>query len=385
MNLTDIRNHNLKEVYHLVYKNRITSKPDIAGLLSVSLPTASQRINELIEEGLVREDGFLKSTGGRKAAAIRFNSNLHTAIGLYIKKDCIELAAIDLYGEIISSKTHHITFENNELYCALVANHVNSFFIELNMPSESLLGVGMCIQGLANSTGDRIEFGPIPAASGFSASDVGRFLPFVYSPFLKHDTELAATYASWRNPEIENALYLVLNQNIGGAVILNGQTHKGNTQPSGLIAHMTLNPHGKPCYCGKKGCVEAYCSGNALLEDFTNDDYESFFKKLRDGEDKYVSRWDDYLSDLSLAIYNYQVLLNTEVLISGTLAPFITAEDLKELSRKVSDRTGFSKEVPSIKQIGKNNVAPGAALYFVVKFLKERMPDGIFHFPDFLK
>ena len=47
---------------------------------------------------------------------------------------------------------------------------------------------------------------------------------------------------------------------IGGGVIINDRLHYGERGSAGEIGHMVIVPNGRPCTCGKKGCVEAYAS-----------------------------------------------------------------------------------------------------------------------------
>ncbi len=251
-------------------------------------------------------------------------------------------------------------------------------FLNLHISDDLLLGVGICVQGLVSQDGKYIVSGRMMDADGFSASDIGKYLPFPFNPVLKHDTELAASYALWKNPGIKDALFLMLNPNLGGAIILNGQLHKGKTQSSGLIAHMTLVPEGKYCYCGKQGCVESYCSVNALLEGF-GEEMGTFFEKLRAGDAVHQERWKEYMGYLSRAIYNYQVLMNTDVLLSGEMALYLTEDDLERLMELTLERMGIMDKLPPIRVIGENDVAPGVALYFIVNFLKQYMPDTFQH------
>jgi glucokinase len=51
---------------------------------------------------------------------------------------------------------------------------------------------------------------------------------------------------------------------IGGGVIVEGHIHHGGRGVAGELGHMTLEPHGPRCGCGKRGCVEALASRTAM-------------------------------------------------------------------------------------------------------------------------
>jgi glucokinase len=63
----------------------------------------------------------------------------------------------------------------------------------------------------------------------------------------------------------ESLLYVNVGTGIGGAVIIDGRVHHGAHSNAGEIGHVVLTPEQGPvCTCGKRGCVEAWASGEAL-------------------------------------------------------------------------------------------------------------------------
>ena len=366
MNLIDIKTMNRNHVLQLVYQNRHISKPELASRLGISLPTVTQCVNELKRMELVTDKGFFESTGGRKAAIISFRNNVRIAIGVEIVRDHIHLAALDLFGNIIHQKDHELPFQNSDFYCLSVGNCISRFFVELNVPASTLLGVGIAIQGLVDEKAGVVTFGRILGADGFCVQQIERYIPFPCK--LGHDTEMAASFALWHNAGIRDALYLVLNKNIGGAVILNGRVHQGQSLPSGLLEHMTLVPDGRLCYCGRRGCTETYLSIDVLLGEGGRT-LEEFFRNLREGHPACQARWQTYLEHLADAIYNYQILINIKVLLGGTLAPYLIQEDIDTLKKLVLRTSVIAEEMPSILISRHNDAAAGAALRYVEEFL----------------
>ncbi|HEU0023207.1 MAG TPA: ROK family protein [Thermoleophilaceae bacterium] len=64
---------------------------------------------------------------------------------------------------------------------------------------------------------------------------------------------------------------LTLGTGVGGGVVLDGETFRGAHGLGAELGHFTLDPEGPPCpgNCPNRGCVEAYCSGQALERDAT--------------------------------------------------------------------------------------------------------------------
>ncbi len=53
---------------------------------------------------------------------------------------------------------------------------------------------------------------------------------------------------------------------IGGGLILDGKTHRGWRGAAGEIGHIVMNPEGRRCRCGRRGCLEAYSSKTGIEE-----------------------------------------------------------------------------------------------------------------------
>jgi len=61
-----------------------------------------------------------------------------------------------------------------------------------------------------------------------------------------------------------NFLAVVVSSGVGGGIVLNGQLLDGGTGNAGHIGHMVVEPNGRRCTCGSRGCLEAEASGRAI-------------------------------------------------------------------------------------------------------------------------
>lgn len=66
----------------------------------------------------------------------------------------------------------------------------------------------------------------------------------------------------------DSMVLLTLGTGVGGGVIQDGKLFTGG-QGGMEIGHTTLYAGGEPCSCGRKGCLEAYCSATALIREGT--------------------------------------------------------------------------------------------------------------------
>ncbi len=85
--------------------------------------------------------------------------------------------------------------------------------------------------------------------------------------FLENDANAAALGEYTTCGEgIDSFVFMTLGTGVGGGIILNGKVWSGFNGAGAEIGHQTLVFDGKPCTCGRRGCLEAYASVTALIE-----------------------------------------------------------------------------------------------------------------------
>ena len=253
---------NKKSVYQYIYEHRQTAKQQIVQDLTMGLSTVSQNLNVLEKEGLISRDGFFESTGGRKAQVIQIVPEYRIAVGVGILKNMFHLAAVNLYGEAIAEETVAVPFAQSDAYYDGIASSLESFLDRNGYDREKILGVSIATQGIPAPDGESVLYGEILHNTDMKLADFSTRIP--YPCRLEHDSKAAASLELWNHPEIESAVVFLLNRNLGGAVITNHKVHQGLSMHSGTLEHICIDPEGPECYCGQKGCLETYCSANAL-------------------------------------------------------------------------------------------------------------------------
>ena len=63
---------------------------------------------------------------------------------------------------------------------------------------------------------------------------------------------------------IDNFMAMVVSTGVGGGIVLNGQLLDGETGNAGHIGHVIVEPNGRRCTCGGRGCLEAEASGPSI-------------------------------------------------------------------------------------------------------------------------
>ncbi len=61
-------------------------------------------------------------------------------------------------------------------------------------------------------------------------------------------------------------IFITLGTGVGGGVIVDGNLVLGRCGATGEIGHITVDENGKPCGCGRRGCLELYCSSRGVVD-----------------------------------------------------------------------------------------------------------------------
>lgn len=368
ISMNDIRKKNYSDVYRLIYQEQRISKSKIASSLEMSLPTVTQHLSTLEAEGLIEKQGQIASGIGRKATAYSIRPKARVSVGVEILPDHITAVVLNLYGVVIGKKEMLLPFSEKDEYFTALRNIIYELLQDSNISNDVVLGVGIGMQGLVSEDGQRMLYGKILDCTGLTIHPLSEQLS--YPVRFIHDAECAAELELWKNPELTDAIYLSLGVHLGGAIIMHGQIQRGRTGRTGTVEHMTLVEGGRPCYCGKLGCMECYCSVDAMLED--GEHLSDFFSQLRQGNSRQVRRWAEYLDYLAMALNNLHMVLDCMIVLGGHIAPYLIKQDIDVLFSKLQNRTAFPEEENFIL-IGAQEdttVASGAAIPFIRTFLR---------------
>ena len=360
---------NRSKIYQYIYRSKLTSKLQIVQDLQMGLSTVSQNLNLLENEGLIEKNGYFDSTGGRKANAIQIVSDFRISIGVGILKNMFHITAIDLYGNTVYTDTIPLTYSNTAVYYQQITDKVKDFIDKNQYPENKILGVSIATQGITSPDNTTVIYGNIMNNTGMRLKDFSRHLP--YPCHLEHDSKSAAFLELWNHPELDSAVVLLLNRNLGGAIITNHQIHQGCSMHSGTIEHICINPDGPLCYCGNRGCLETYCSANSL-EQASGMAVKEFFPLLREKKSpQLIQIWEDYLKHLAFAMKNLNLVIDAPIIISGYLAPYFTEDDTDYLLRQINSMTPFElkEEQILVGTHGQYTPAIGAALFYVEEFI----------------
>lgn len=358
---------NRTNIFQLLYRQEPKTKQDIVSALHLCLPTVTQNINQLVEEGLAAESGSIGNTGGRRAKTYSIVKNARTAIGLDITRNHVTTVIVNLTGEVCYRVRIRHAFSRTDSYYQFLGKQVENAVGESGINPSHLLGVGIGVPGLITEDNQSVFYGEILNFSGATCSEFSKYIP--YRTALYNDANAAGFAELWARKELNNAFYIMLSNNIGGSIVIRNQIYTGNFLRSGEVGHIRIVPDGRPCYCGQRGCVDAYCAATELSS-LTGGDLSAFFKLLKGDDEKALDIWNQYLDYLALTIINVYMLFDSTIILGGYVGEFLD-DYIDDLRERVKALNPFSDNADFLWVCSYKTeaIAAGAALNFIADFV----------------
>jgi predicted NBD/HSP70 family sugar kinase len=257
-------------VLNCVRENRVIARAEVARRTNLSRTTVGNIIDELIIEGFVREGGSQRSkrSGGRRIVPVHFNTKAGYVIGIAMGRNHLTLLLTDLVAEVISRRELPFATQRGPEVClAELAVQVQRFMAEHDVTKQDIFGIGVGMPGPIDSALER-SLAP-PRMPGWDQTPVRQILTDALGMliFLGNNGYMGALGESRYGvgKGVRDLLYVRLGSGIGSGLLVGGQIYRGGSGSAGEIGHMTIDPEGPPCACGKRGCLEALASGPAIL------------------------------------------------------------------------------------------------------------------------
>lgn len=277
-----------KKIIAYYIQNGNSTITELSKELDLSIPTVTKFITEMCEDGYIKEQGKLETSGGRHPSLYGLNPDSGYFVGVDMSYNDISIGLINFKGEIIELKENiPLKLENSPESLDLICIEVRKFIDNASVSKEKILSVNVNITGRVNPESGYsyswFNFDERPTTEVLSEK-IGR------PTTIDNDTR-AMAYGEFLQGCVKgekNIIYINVSWGIGIGIIINGQVYKGKSGFAGEFGHVSVFDNELICHCGKKGCLETEASGSALhrvlLERIKNGENSILSKKVKAGE-----------------------------------------------------------------------------------------------------
>lgn len=265
----DIRDINQTVFLHLIREKQPISRADIAKHTGLRAGTVSAIVNRLIKNGLVYEGTEGPSSGGRPPKYLYINAESFYVLAVDIGVTDSIYAVSDFNGRMIQQRSlltegDPFAFLNN------LADQIGSL-VSKQFARSRFAAVGVSVPGLIDrETGSvvsspNLEWNDLPVKSVLQER---LKLPV----FVENDANAAAFSELWYGPldeaAVQSLLFILVVEGLGTGLIINRELRVGPRFGLGGFGHMSIDPNGELCSCGRRGCWETFASERATVERF---------------------------------------------------------------------------------------------------------------------
>lgn len=241
---------------------------DLCKELSLSVPKVTSLLNDLIQDGLVKDYGKISSTGGRRPNLYGLSPDSGFFLGIDVKQNHINIGLTDFQKNLIKIKENFpYKLINDEKSLKELCKIINNFITDLPIPREKILGIGINLSGRINyKTGYSYSF------FHFHEDPLSKIIESYLGikVFLENDSRAMAygEFCSGVVKEEKDVIFLNLDYGVGMGIMMDSKLYYGKSGYSGEFGHIPIFQNEIICHCGKKGCLETEASGWALINDF---------------------------------------------------------------------------------------------------------------------
>lgn len=370
VNTMAVKRINEMRILQLLHRKSELTQLELKQELNLSSPTITQAIQMFKKMGILTDGEELESSGGRKPRKIAFRYNAFHSVGVEIRKNCIDVVVIDLKGQVTIQEVFPLEYENTDRYWSSINGCIKQLLAKAPWV-HTVLGVGIAFPGEVSFNGSVIERATVLGLHNVPLDNIKR--NFDFDVYIENGASTAGFGAIWRDKANTDAVYIVVTDDgVAGAIVLDNHIFRGSGK-AGAFGHMTLDPNGKPCFCGARGCWTAYCALSNLTA-LSGSDLGAFFAGKKAGNPQYQAAWDEYLNYFTLAMRSILLSLDLDIIIGGRIAQYL-GDDVPVLLEKIQEHPALRNERPRIRldDITENALAVGAALIFVDRFLTGRL------------
>ncbi|HEY8480128.1 MAG TPA: ROK family protein [Spirillospora sp.] len=267
----DIRRHNLGTLLRFVHLRGPASRATLAESLGLNRSTIMALTADLTSAGLVREElprRGVRGRAGRPSLVVRPESTRVYVLAFEVAVDRYVVARVGLGGVILDRRegVRARGSAPSELLSDLVG--AARSLIRKAERDAVCVGAALGFPGTVRRSDDTIMFGPNLDVGDLRLGDaLSRRLGLGIPVSVCNDANLGALAEHERGVGVgcDNLIYLHGDVGVGGGIIAHGRLLAGDEGFGGEIGHMIVNPGGRACACGSRGCLEAEVGERTLL------------------------------------------------------------------------------------------------------------------------
>lgn len=254
--------------------------------------------------------------------------------GIDLGATMVKLGIVDERGMVLDKTSFPTSDLVSDSQCLAFVDVVTSFVHGVGVYSSELAGTGLAAPGIVTDG--------MPALTANVSADWPRLLEMLSSAFphspitCVNDANAAALGELWLGAAegARSVLLVTIGTGIGAGLVVDGRVVTGHNGAAGEIGHLTVAPGGRPCGCGRAGCLEQYASARGIVANFWEADRAGLaassehvpahavdalavFDAAREGDERARAALKRFSDTLGFALAQVTCVVDSEVILLG--------------------------------------------------------------------
>lgn len=352
---SQMKSRNRVRVFREILKQGLVSRKQLERILSLSAPSVTRVVEELLNEGLVYEDRTEYTQAGRRPVLLCVKKNACYSIGVNLSKSKLYYCVKNLGGELICADEISLAGKcRKDEILKVIEETLEQAIERAGIEKNHLFGIGIASRGTVDEAVGSVIYQP----------DLGEEIPVkaylgaVYDCTILVENNVIADLKGQyldMNGTNRNLVYLYISDGVGGSIICNGKVVDGEYNMAGKFAHILVETGGRLCPCKKAGHLEAYVSKPSMEEAYFAVKKEhlplaKICELAKEGDQTAQTVVHEALDKLAIGLMQILLVLNPGTLVLyGEL--FEAYDGILELLKEKTRELAFSGEITNIRWI----------------------------------
>jgi predicted NBD/HSP70 family sugar kinase len=268
-----IREINRFNILNAIRNAGAISRVELAELTGQSRAAVTNITARLLEEGLIYTKDTVERVErgrarGRKRVRLAINPQAAYVVGVKLSSFRVSLAVTDMQAEVqshvivpVRTKERSVEFVAN-----LIEDGIRYCVSEAGLPLEGIAGIGIGLPGFIDSRSGSCFWTPLYKDGKLPLPELLESR-FDIPTYIENDTNTVTLAHQWfgEGRGHDNFLVVTIEDGVGMGIVVNGQLYRGAQGFAAEFGHVVLDHKGRPCRCGKRGCIEAYVSNFSIV------------------------------------------------------------------------------------------------------------------------
>ncbi|MBU1306137.1 MAG: ROK family transcriptional regulator [Alphaproteobacteria bacterium] len=257
---------NRRLVLNLLRANGPLSRAEMAGITGLSPATLTFVVSDLLAENVLIEGKSTIGAAGRRPVPVEINYGSRLAVGLKLMVGSIDCVLTDLATTTLHATRIEVADQSPE---SMVAGCVDAvaYLSKFAPQGAQITGVGVAMPGIVQAgichRSFRFGWSDVPIASMIAER---LHVPVWVDDDINAFALAQQLFGLGRHHRTVGAL--AIGVGISCAAIIDGNVHHGAHGSAGKLGHITFDPQGPLCECGRAGCLQAMFSEPAMVEEW---------------------------------------------------------------------------------------------------------------------